>query len=118
VMLSGTEANKRKDKQKSVLMRMHEPMFGMAIEMHERSRWILHRSVRHAVDAYFKRQYVTAEELTPGQAREVVARGQFGEGFEYSDGSRPLAETDDGQIAMEGPPPMEGSANTHPSRMG
>lgn len=47
----------------------------MAIEMHERGRWILHRSVRHAVDAYFKRQYVTAEELTPGQSKEVVARG-------------------------------------------
>ncbi len=28
VLLSGEEANKRKDKQKSVLMRMHEPMFG------------------------------------------------------------------------------------------
>lgn len=100
-MLSGEEANKRKDKQKSVMMRMHEPMFGMAIEMHERGRWIreivpdmmipfmdaqllthsvgaaVHRSVRHAVDAYFKRQYVTAEELTPGQAREVVARGEW-----------------------------------------
>ena len=46
--------------------------------------------MRYAVDAYFKRQYITAEELTPGQAREVVARGKFGEGFEYSDGSRPL----------------------------
>ena len=28
-----------------------------------------------------------AEELTPGLAREVLARGIFGEGFEYIDGS-------------------------------
>ena len=27
VLLSGEEANRRKDKQKSVLMRMHEPMY-------------------------------------------------------------------------------------------
>jgi hypothetical protein len=27
VLLSGEEANRRRDKQKSVLMRMHEPMF-------------------------------------------------------------------------------------------
>jgi len=97
VMLSGEEANRRRDKQKSVLMRMHEPIFGAAIELHERGRWILHRSVRSAVDGYFRRQLVTAEELTPGQAREVLARGKFGEGFEYTDGSRPLPpETDDG----------------------
>lgn len=75
-------------------MRMHEPMFGVAVEMHERARWVLHRNVRQAVDCYFKRQYIAAEELTPGQAREVVARGKFGEGFEYSDGTFPPAEDD------------------------
>jgi hypothetical protein len=34
------EANRRRDKQKSVLMRLHEPIFAMAVEMHERSRWV------------------------------------------------------------------------------
>ena len=87
VLLSGEEANRRKDKQKSVLMRLHEPMFQMAVEMQERSRWVLHRNVRQAVDCYFRRPYIGAEELSPGCAREVVARGKFGEGFEYSDGS-------------------------------
>ncbi len=36
------------------------------------------------------------------QAKEVLARGKFGEGFEYTDGSRPLPpETDDD----DAPPP-------------
>jgi hypothetical protein len=34
------EANRRRDKQKSVLMRLHEPIFAVAVEMHERSRWV------------------------------------------------------------------------------
>ena len=37
---AGQEANRRRDKQKSVLMRLHEPIFAMAVEMHERSRWV------------------------------------------------------------------------------
>lgn len=113
VLLSGEEANRRRDKQKSVLMRLHEPIFAMAVEMHERSRWVLHRSVRQAVDGYFRRQLVVAEELTPGQAKEVVARGKFGEGFEYSDGTRPLPpEADD----HDDPSPAPASAPPPPQR--
>ena len=121
VLLSGEEANRRRDKQKSVLMRMHEPMFKVAVEMHERNTWIVHPNVRRAVDSYFKRTTVVAEELTPGRAKEVIARGIFGEGFEYSDGSmeRAFAATDDDDDRgkrEEGD--TGGTTGIHPSRMG
>ena len=33
--------------------RLREPAFDQAIELHERERWVLHPSVREAVDAYY-----------------------------------------------------------------
>ena len=123
VLLSGEEANRRRDKQKSVLMRMHEPMFKVAVEMHARNRWIVHQSVRKAVDSYFKRTQIVAEELTPGNAREVLARGIFGEGFIYSDGSessgRPFVEAEEEEEERFGKGATGNNLDSgmHPSRM-
>ena len=35
------------------MLRLREPAFDQAIELHERERWVLHPSVREAVDAYY-----------------------------------------------------------------
>jgi hypothetical protein len=49
-----------------------------------------------------------------------VFTGKYGEGFEYSDGTKPLRdENEEGQIAMEGPGSHreESGGGMHPSRM-
>jgi hypothetical protein len=53
VTLTDVAAQKRPDHRKSVAIRLREPPFCQAIELHERDRWMWHPSVRDAVDAYY-----------------------------------------------------------------
>jgi Sporulation stage III, protein AA/Zinc knuckle len=73
VTLSGNEAERRFDKRKQVQKRAREPVFKAALELHNRSKWIFHANVMHAVDAYFEGEPCNAQQLCPGQAIAVAA---------------------------------------------
>ena len=67
VTLTDSAAERRPDRRKSVAMRLREPAFDHAIELHERQRWVWHPSVRDAVDAYYS-----------GEPHKVKDRGGVG----------------------------------------
>lgn len=83
VTLTDASANKRADKRKSVQKRMREPVFDVAVELHERSHWLLHPNLKNTVDSYFEGEPADAVELTPG--RSVAVRTIPGDdgGFTY-----------------------------------
>jgi stage III sporulation protein SpoIIIAA len=82
VTLSGQEAERRFDKRKQVQKRAQEPVFSAALELHGRSKWIYHASIKDAADAYFEGEPCNAQELQPGRAIAVAAIPGEGE-FEY-----------------------------------
>ena len=82
VTLSGHEAERRFDKRKQVQKRAREPVFTAALELHSRNKWIFHKNVKDAVDAYVEGEPSDAQMLMPGKAVAVAAIP--GEGiFEY-----------------------------------
>ncbi len=82
VTLSGQEAERRFDKRKQVSKRLRDPVFNAALELHSRSKWIFHQSVKDAVDCYFEGEPSDAQLLSPGKATAVASIP--GEGvFEY-----------------------------------
>jgi len=48
------------------------PAFDVAIELHQKDRWILHPNVRYAVDNYLRGDAVEAVELRPGLAVAIL----------------------------------------------
>jgi hypothetical protein len=82
VTIAGREAERRHDKRKQVQTRNTQPVFNVALELHERNRWIFHSSVKQAVDAYFRPEFVDAMEMSPGMAVSVKALPMEG-CFEY-----------------------------------
>jgi len=83
VTLSGSEAERRKDKRKQVLKRGKEPIFNAAIELHSRNRWIYHPVIKEAVDAYLDGETCDAQLLEPGRAIACASIPADGS-FEYS----------------------------------
>ena len=82
VTLSGQEAERRFDKRKQVQKRAQEPVFSAAMELHSRSKWVYHPSIKEAADAYFEGDPCNAEEFSPGRSMSIAAIP--GEGlFEY-----------------------------------
>eukprot|EP00485_Elphidium_margaritaceum_P011240 CAMPEP_0202703792 /NCGR_PEP_ID=MMETSP1385-20130828/16586_1 /ASSEMBLY_ACC=CAM_ASM_000861 /TAXON_ID=933848 /ORGANISM="Elphidium margaritaceum" /LENGTH=514 /DNA_ID=CAMNT_0049361695 /DNA_START=44 /DNA_END=1589 /DNA_ORIENTATION=+ len=82
VTLSGSEAERRFDKRKQVQKRAREPIFTAALELHSRSTWILHPSVKDAADSYLEGEPSDAQMLTAGKS--VAVASIPGEGaFEY-----------------------------------
>jgi nucleoside-triphosphatase THEP1 len=82
VTLSGREADRRFDKRKQVQKRSQEPVFKAALELHSRSKWIYHPSIKEASDSYFEGDPCNAQELQPGRSISIAAIP--GEGvFEY-----------------------------------
>lgn len=80
VTLSGMEANRRHDKRKQVLKRGREPIFHAAIELHSRTKWVYHPSIKEAVDAYLEGETCDAQLLEPGRAiacKSIPADGSF-----------------------------------------
>jgi stage III sporulation protein SpoIIIAA len=73
VTLTGSAAERRPDRRKSVAVRLREPPFGAALELHGRERWVWHPSVREAVDAYFSGEPVRAQLLEPGRRIALTA---------------------------------------------
>lgn len=53
---------------KGSLQRASAPAFDVAIELHQKDRWILHPNVRYAVDSHLRGESIEAVELRPGLA--------------------------------------------------
>ncbi len=82
----GDEEARRRRTQKTVLERAAEPTFPLAVEMHSRHRWLVHRDVAGTVDLMLRGQ------ATHPQARELGGDGR-------------LLLRDDGPAARPAPPP-------------
>ncbi len=68
----GDEEARRRRTQKTVLERAAEPTFALAVEMHTRQRWLVHRDVAATVDLLLRGQSARPQvrELGPGGAVE------------------------------------------------
>ncbi|MFZ0406809.1 MAG: AAA family ATPase [Cyanobium sp.] len=67
----GDEEARRRRTQKTVLERAAEPTFAMAVEMHSRHRWLVHREVAGTVDLLLRGQIPRPE------IRELGSDGQL-----------------------------------------
>lgn len=67
----GDEEARRRRTQKTVLERAAEPTFPLAVEMHSRDRWLVHRDVARTVDLLLRGQ------LPRPQVRQLDAKGQL-----------------------------------------
>lgn len=67
VTLTDSAAERRPDRRKSVAVRLREPPFGAALELHGRERWVWHACVREAVDAFLSGEPSRAELIEPGR---------------------------------------------------
>ncbi len=94
----GDEEARRRRTQKTVLERAAEPTFPLAVEMHSRHRWLVHRDVAGTVDLLLRGQ------PTHPQVRELGGDGR-------------LVLRDDGPV-RPAPPPAWGTAAPPPRRPG
>ncbi len=67
----GDEEARRRRTQKTVLERAAEPTFALAVEMHSRHRWLVHRDVARTVDLLLRGQSARP------QVREIGADGHL-----------------------------------------
>ncbi|MEY2645597.1 MAG: hypothetical protein RLZZ611_2246 [Cyanobacteriota bacterium] len=67
----GDEEARRRRSQKTVLERAAEPTFPLAVEMHSRHRWLVHRDVARTVDLLLRGQ------LPRPQVRELDGSGRL-----------------------------------------
>lgn len=86
----GDEEARRRGSQKTVLERCADPTFPLAVEMHSRSRWLVHRDVARTVD-----QQLRGQPVRP-QVREL--------------GSDGLLRLDDPDPGLRSPPGCRGVA--------
>jgi len=89
----GDEEARRRRTQKTVLERAAEPTFPLAVEMHSRHRWLVHRDVARTVDLLLRGQ------LPRPQVRELDATGRL----HLHDAPQPPVLP--GPAAMAPPPP-------------
>jgi stage III sporulation protein SpoIIIAA len=70
----GDEEARRRRTQKTVLERAAEPTFALAVEMHSRRRWLVHRDVAATVDLLLRGQSARPQvrELGPGGKVELL----------------------------------------------
>ncbi|WP_017328252.1 R3H domain-containing nucleic acid-binding protein [Synechococcus sp. PCC 7336] len=68
----GDDEARRRGSQKSVLERKAPPTFEIAVEMLERTRWIVHAEVAETVDNLLRRRDVTAEVRTLDDNGQIV----------------------------------------------
>ena len=67
----GDEEARRRRTQKTVLERAAEPTFALAVEMHSRQRWLVHRDVAATVDLLLRGQGARPQVRELGPAGEV-----------------------------------------------
>jgi stage III sporulation protein SpoIIIAA len=87
----GDEEARRRRSQKTVLERAAEPTFPLAVEMHSRHRWLVHRDVARTVDLLLRGQ------LPRPQVRELDGDGRL----HLQEPSPPQA------LSRPAPPPAE-----------
>lgn len=73
VTLTDRAADARMDKRKTVALRLREPSFTTALELHEREVWVYHPDVATAIDNYYNAEPVEAHVLVPGKILACVA---------------------------------------------
>lgn len=73
----GDEEARRRRTQKTVLERAADPTFPLAVEMHSRQRWLVHREVALTVDLLLRGQTARPQvrELGPGGQVQLVESG-------------------------------------------
>ena len=89
----GDEEARRRRTQKTVLERAAEPTFPLAVEMHSRHRWLVHRDVARTVDLLLRGQ------LPRPQVRELDANGDL----QLKDTPSPTPPLQHPQPAASGP---------------
>jgi stage III sporulation protein SpoIIIAA len=67
----GDEEARRRSSQKTVLERKAPPTFEIAVEMHERHRWVVHDSVAEMVDTLLRGRQPTTQIRTVNEAGQV-----------------------------------------------
>ncbi|AFY93571.1 R3H domain-containing nucleic acid-binding protein [Chamaesiphon minutus] len=67
----GDEEARRRSSQKTVLERKAPPTFEIAVEMHERHRWVVHDSVSEMVDTLLRGRQPTTQVRTVNEAGKV-----------------------------------------------
>lgn len=67
----GDEEARRRASQKTVLERKAPPTFEIAVEMHERHRWVVHDSVAEMVDTLLRGRQPTTQVRTVNEAGKV-----------------------------------------------
>lgn len=72
VTLTDAAASVRADRQKNVAKRAREPVFGSALELHTRARWVYHPCSKQVLDDFYANELSTAELLEPGMRRQVA----------------------------------------------
>ena len=74
----GDEEARRRGGQKSILERKGPPTFTIAVEMVQRGRWRVHRSVADSVDALLlgKAMKAQSQGVWVGKEREVLLRAR------------------------------------------
>lgn len=92
----GDEEARRRHSQKTVLERAADPTFPLAVEMHSRHRWLVHREVAATVDLLLRGQ------IARPQIREVGPDGQVQ--IREAPPSRPGAPAFRGETLREGEP--------------
>jgi stage III sporulation protein SpoIIIAA len=68
----GDEEARRRASQKTVLERKAPPTFEIAVEMHERHRWVVHDSVAEMVDTLLRGRQPTTQVRTVNEAGKVT----------------------------------------------
>ncbi len=68
----GDEEARRRASQKTVLERKAPPTFEIAVEMHERHRWVVHDSVAEIVDTLLRGRQPTTQVRTVNEAGKVT----------------------------------------------
>ncbi len=68
----GDEEARRRASQKTVLERKAPPTFEIAVEMHERHRWVVHDSVADIVDTLLRGRQPTTQVRTVNEAGKVT----------------------------------------------
>jgi stage III sporulation protein SpoIIIAA len=128
----GDEEARRRRTQKTVLERAAEPTFPLAVEMHSRHRWLVHREVALTVDLLLRGLAARPQvrELGPGGQVQLAEAGQTGALAERpapasrgASGPRrlapvplpdPLAPSPHAPPAEPGPPPHSAAAGPTP----
>ena len=108
----GDEEARRRRTQKTVLERAAEPTFPLAVEMHSRHRWLVHRDVAASVDLMLRGQTARPQIRELGEDGRLQLRDQPVSGSAAS-GPRRLPPLPLPDPTLQHPPPAGEAAPPH-----